>query len=154
MIPLAGLSVGPTFITDVSRVKKATKDAAFIDSLTTLSTTDKTKKRNPNLFESYIQNVASDNEVPNIFVDAEIFNQQLNNNGITMEQLELFSPEIASDLKEINKAGGQGDVVIPTGTYAAKIAGTQLGIALQPHMRVTQDGMSCLLYTSPSPRDV
>ena len=59
-----------------------------------------------------------------------------------MEQLELFSPEIANDLKEINLSGGQGDVAIPTGTYAAKIAGTQLGIALQPHMRVTQDGMS------------
>ena len=142
MIPLAGLSVGPTFISDVSKAKKATKDAAFIDSLSTLSTTDKTKIRNPNAFETYVQNVASDKEIPNIFVDAEIFNQQLRSNGITMEQLELFSPEIANDLKEINATGGQGDVAIPTGTYAAKIAGTQLGIALQPHMRVTQDGMS------------
>jgi hypothetical protein len=142
MIPIAGLSVGPTFITNVSKANKATKDAAFIDSLTTLSVTDKTKKRNPNLFESYIQNVASDKDVPNIFVDAEIFNQQLRNNGITMEQLELFSPQIANDLKEINGTGGQGDVAIPTGTYASKIAGTQLGIALQPHMRVTQDSMS------------
>ena len=142
MIPLAGLSVGPTFITDVSKAKKATKDAAFIESLTTFSTTDKTKKRNSNLFESYIQNVASDKDIPNVFVDAEIFNQQLRNNGITMEQLELFSPQIANDLKEINLSGGQGDVAIPTGTYAAKIAGTQLGNALQPHMRVTQDSMS------------
>ena len=142
MLPLAGLSVGPTFITDVSRAKKATKDAAFIDSLTTFSTTDKTKNRNPNAFETFIQNVASDKDVPNIFVDAEIFNQQLRNNGITMEQLELFSPQIANDLKEINATGGQGDVAIPTGTYAAKIAGTQLGTALQPHMRITQDGMS------------
>ena len=142
MIPLAGLSAGPTFITNVSKAKKATKDSAFIDSLTTLSITDKTKKRNPNLFESYIQNVASDKDVPNIFVDAEIFNQQLRSNGITMEQLELFSPQIANDLKEINATGGQGDIAVPTGTYAAKIAGTQLGNALQPHLRVTQDSMS------------
>jgi hypothetical protein len=142
MIPLAGISAGPTFVTNVSKAKKATKDAAFIDSLTTLSTTDKTRNRNPNLFETYVQNVASDKDVPNIFVDAEIFNQQLRNNGITMEQLELFSPDIANDLKEINATGGQGDVAIPTGTYAAKIAGTQLGIALQPHMRVSQDSMS------------
>lgn len=142
MLPLAGISAGPTFITNVSKSKKATKDAAFIDSLTTLSTTDKTRTRNPNAFESYVQNVASDKDVPNIFVDAEIFNQQLRDNGITMEQLELFSPEIANDLKEINATGGQGDIAVPTGTYAAKIAGTQLGIALQPHMRVTQDSMS------------
>ena len=142
MLPLAGISAGPTFVTNVSKAKKATKDAAFIDSLTTLSTTDKTRNRNPNSFETYVQNVASDKDVPNIFVDAEILNQQLRSNGITMEQLELFSPDIANDLKEINATGGQGDVAIPTGTYAAKIAGTQLGIALQPHMRVSQDSMS------------
>ena len=59
-----------------------------------------------------------------------------------MEQLELFSPQIANDLKEINATGGQGDIAVPTGTYAAKIAGTQLGLAVQPHMRVTQDSMS------------
>ena len=144
MIPLAGLSAGPTFVTNVSKASKANKDAAFIDSLTTFSTTDKTKKRNPNLFESYIQDVASDKDIPNIFVDAEIFNQQLRSNGITMEQLELFSPQIANDLKEINATGGQGDVSIPTGTYAAQIAGTQLGNALQPHMRVSQDSMSAI----------
>jgi len=144
MLPLAGISAGPTFISDVSKAKKATKDAAFIDSLTTLSTTDKTKTRNPNAFESYVQNVASDKDVPNIFVDAEILNQQLRSNGITMEQLELFSPQIANDLKEINATGGQGDIAVPTGTYAAKIAGTQLGLALQPHMRVTQDSMSAI----------
>ena len=142
MLPLAGISASPTFVTNVTKAKKATKDAAFIDSLTNASTTSKTKQRNPTLFQSYIQDVANNKEVPNIFVDAEIFNQQLRDNGITMEQLELFSPEIANDLKEINGTGGQGDVAIPTGTYAAKIAGTQLGIALQPHMRVTQDSMS------------
>ena len=142
MLPLAGISASPTFVTNVTKAKKATKDSAFIDSLTNASTTSKTKQRNPTLFQSYIQDVANNKEVPNIFVDAEIFNQQLIDNGITMEQLELFSPEIANDLKEINGTGGQGDVAIPTGTYAAKIAGTQLGIALQPHMRVTQDSMS------------
>ena len=142
MLPLAGISAGPSFITNTSKAKKATKDAAFIDSLSTLSTTDKTKIRNPNAFETYVQNVASDKDVPNIFIDAEILNQQLRSNGITMEQLELFSPQIANDLKEINATGGQGDIAVPTGTYAAKIAGTQLGLALQPHMRVTQDSMS------------
>ena len=142
MLPLAGISASPTFVTNVTKAKKATRDSAFIDSLTNASTTSKTKQRNPTLFQSYIQDVANNKEVPNIFVDAEIFNQQLRDNGITMEQLELFSPEIANDLKEINGTGGQGDVAIPTGTYAAKIAGTQLGIALQPHMRVTQDSMS------------
>ena len=61
-----------------------------------------------------------------------------------MDQLEAFSPEIANDLKEINKAGGQGDIAIPTGDYATRVAGTPLGNALQPHMRVTQDSMSAI----------
>ena len=142
MIPLAGLSAGPTFITNISKAKNATKESAFIESLTNLSTTDKTKTRNPNLFQNYVQNVANGKDVPNIFVDAEILNQQLRNNGITMEQLELFAPDIAKDLKDINGTGGQGDIAIKTGEYATKIAGTELGTSLQPHMRVTQDSMS------------
>ncbi len=144
MIPLAGLSAGPTFYSGIRNVQTATKETAFIDSLTNLATTDKTKVRNPSAFQNYIQNVADGNDVPNIFVDAEVFNQQLKNNGITMDQLEAFSPEIANDLKEINKAGGQGDIAIPTGDYATRVAGTPLGNALQPHMRVTQDSMSAI----------
>ena len=142
MLPLAGISAGPVYVSNIAKVQRANKETAFLESLNNLSTKDVTRKRNVNAFENYVQNVANGNDVSNIYVDAEVFNQQMKENGITMNQLELFNPQIANDLKEINSTGGNGDVAIPTGTYAAKIAGTDFGNALQPHMRVTQDSMS------------
>ena len=142
MIPLAGFSAGPTFFTDRVKAREATKDSAFIESLANLSVNDKTKIRNPNKFQNYIQDVADGKDVPNIFIDAKPFNQALKDNGITMEQLELFSPQIANDLKDINGTGENGDIVISTGEYATKIVGTDLGNALQPHIRVREDSFS------------
>ena len=142
MIPLAGLSAGPTFFSNSTKSKEATKNTAFVESLATLSANDKTKIRNPNKFQKYIQDVADGKDVPNIFIDAKPFNQALKDNGITTEQLEMFSPQIANDLKDINGTGESGDIIIPTGEYATNIAGTQLGNALQPHIRVTEDSFS------------
>ena len=142
MIPLAGFSAGPTFFTDRIKAKEATKDTAFIDSLANLSANDKTKIRNPNKFQNYIQDVADGKDVPNIFIDAKPFNQALKDSGITMEQLELFSPQIANDLKDINGTGESGDIIIPTGEYATNFVGTDLGNALQPHIRVREDSFS------------
>ena len=142
MIPLAGFSAGPTFFTDRIKAREATKDTAFVDSLVNLSANDKTKIRNPNKFQNYIQDVADGKDVPNIFIDAKPFNQALKDNGITMEQLELFSPQIANDLKDINGTGENGDIVIPTGEYATNFVGTDLGNALQPHIRVREDSFS------------
>ena len=50
-------------------------------------------------------------------------------------------------LIEINKSGGQGDVVIKTSEYAAKLAGTQFDGFLQDHLRVDRDGFSKLEAT-------
>ena len=142
MIPLAGLSAGPTFFSNSTKAKESTKNTAFVESLASLSTNDKTKVRNPNKFQKYIQDVADGKDVPNIFIDAKPFNQALKDNGITTEQLEMFSPQIANDLKDINGTGESGDLIIPTGEYATNIAGTQLGNALQPHIRVREDSFS------------
>ena len=53
-----------------------------------------------------------------------------------------MSPDIAQQLIEINKSGGQGDVLIKTSEYAAKLAGTQFDGFLQDHLRVDRDGLA------------
>jgi len=140
LLAIPGASV--SFASNAVKAKAATKETAFIDQLSTLSTNSKTKSRNPTAFQNFIQATADGKDVKNIYIDAEILNQQLRNNGVTMEQLEAVSPDVANELKEINAAGGQGDVKVATGEYAAKIAGTDLGTSLQPHMRVSEDSMS------------
>ena len=144
MIPLAGLSAGPTYFSYQRQANQAKIDTAFVESLANASVDNKTKIRNPNKYQNYIQDVADGKDVPNIFIDAKPFNQALKDNGITMEQLELFSPQIANDLKDINGTGESGDIIIPTGEYATKIVGTDLGNALQPHVRIREKGFSAI----------
>ena len=133
---------GPTFISDISRANKATKDTAFLEELQTKSLNNKTKIRNPNQFQSFVENVAKEKKVQNLYIDAEILNQAIINNGITIENIQQVSPNVAKQLLEINKAGGQGDVTIKTSEYAAKLVGTEFDGFLQEHLRVDQDGFS------------
>ena len=133
---------GPTFISDISRANKSTKDTAFIENLSEKSVNNKTKIRNPNEFQSFVENLAVDKDVQNLYIDAEILNQAIIENGITIEDIQQVSPDVAQQLIEINKSGGQGDVTIKTSEYAAKLAGTQFDGFLQDHLRVDQDGFS------------
>ena len=57
-----------------------------------------------------------------------------------MEQLRQEMPDLVAQLEEAVTTGG--DVVIPTGTFAAKIAGTPLRAALEPHLRSNPEAMS------------
>ncbi len=133
---------GPTFVSDITRANKAKTDTAFIENLSEKSVNNKTKIRNPNEFQNFVENLAVDKDVKELYIDAEILNQAIINNGITLEDIDAVSPSIAKQLIEINKSGGQGDVVVSTSEYAAKLAGTQFDGFLQDHLRVDQDGFS------------
>jgi len=133
---------GPTFISDITRANKAKTDTAFIENLSEKSVNNKTRIRNPNEFQNFVENLAVDKDVKELYIDAEILNQAIIDNGITLEDIDAVSPSIAKQLIEINKSGGQGDVVVSTSEYAAKLAGTQFDGFLQDHLRVDQDGFS------------
>ena len=133
---------GPTFISDITKANKAKTDTAFIENLSEKSVNNKTKIRNPNEFQKFVENLAVDKNVKELYIDAEILNQAIIDNGITLEDIDAVSPSIAKQLIEINKSGGQGDVVVSTSEYAAKLAGTQFDGFLQDHLRVDQDGFS------------
>ena len=133
---------GPTFVSDITKANKAKTDTAFIENLSEKSVNNKTRIRNPNEFQNFVENLAVDKDVKELYIDAEILNQAIINNGITLEDIDAVSPSIAKQLIEINKSGGQGDVVVSTSEYAAKLAGTQFDGFLQDHLRVDQDGFS------------
>ena len=44
--------------------------------------------------------VGERNGVKDFYIDAKTFQQQLDDNDISMEQLELFSPELSDQLKK------------------------------------------------------
>lgn len=139
LLAIPGASIN--FVSEYNQAKASTREQEFIQSLTELSD-NPVRTRNPTAFQQYVQAVANGNNVESIYVDAKIFNQQLQKAGVTIEQIEQTMPELGAQLREQLDQGGAGDVQIKTGEYAARIAGTQLGDALQPHMRVTEDSMS------------
>ena len=133
---LLGLLGGSgNFYVNISDARRSVKETAFIEKINEEAKNSKVRKRNPDRFETYIQEVADGKEISDLYIDATVFSQQLNESGLSVEQLELVLPGVAKDLKDINKAGGVGEIEIPTGQYAAKLAGTNFGEVLKPHLR-------------------
>ena len=125
------------------RADKAKKNTAVLKKLVGLSKDDVTKKRNINEYESYAQNSADKAGVPDFYFDANVFRQQLDNNAITEEQLSLFSPDLVKQLEDSKNEGSVGKLIkVPSGTYLAKIANTEFGNSLFPHIKPGEGEMS------------
>tara|TARA_B100002019_G_scaffold120941_1_gene103882 strand:- start:3732 stop:12302 length:8571 start_codon:yes stop_codon:yes gene_type:complete len=137
---------GGNFVIDARRAQQANKDTAFLEKVYGMSVEDKTRKRNPKQYRSLINNLAVENGVENLYIEADVLNQALKDSGITIEDLEVASPEIARKLQEINEGGGVGTVEMQTGEYFSQLVGTQVGDVIKPHVRKTEKGMSTVEY--------
>lgn len=143
MALLALPGAGVSFTQEAVAASKSKKETAFIESLNNASEVNKVKGRNKDAFKNYVQAVADGSNVENIYVNAEKFNQALTDSDVTLEQLKETMPEVAQQLEEaLNQDGTTNDILVPTGEYASNIAGTQLGEAMKPHMRVSEESMS------------
>ena len=139
MAILAIVPGGAKFIDVRSQAKAAEKNVQFINDLTTVAGQSKLKERSPDRYQQFITAQTQGTPVENIYVNAGQLNTVLNQSGVTLDQF-ADSTGLQDQMKEA--FAGDGDVVIPTGVYAAKIAGTKVGDALKDHVRVSQDGMS------------
>ena len=131
------------YVTDYTAATRAKKDTAILQKLSQISKDDVTKKRNPTAWQNWVQELASQNGAETIFIDAQEFKQQLDNNAITEEQLELFSSDLSNQLKNAEKQGLSGkDIQIKTGDYLTNISGTKFDESLKPHIKFGSDQMS------------
>jgi len=146
MAILGLVPAGGNFAIDVQRAKEANKDTAFLEKVYGMSVDNKTRQRNPKQYRALIDNLAIENGVENLYIEADVFNQSLKDNGILIEDLEVAAPDIARQLKEINEGGGVGTVEMQTGEYFSQLVGTQVGNVIKPHVRKTEKGMSSAEY--------
>ena len=131
------------YVTDVRRANQSKQDTALLEKLSQISKEDITKKRNKTAWRNWVQTLAQKNGAETIFINADEFRQQLDNNAITVEQLELFSPDLAKQLETANKEGLVGKTVkIPTADYLANISGTKFDQSIKPHIKFGDDQMS------------
>ena len=142
LVGLAGS--GPIFIGDLQKVRKAKENEIFINELSNNSSTSVLKKRSATEYQNLTQELGDAKGKPFAYVDAQAVMEVMKQQGITIQDIEKVSPDIANQIKELNKSGalvGQ-DIVIPTGEYAAKLAGTDFDGFLKQHIRWDKDDFS------------
>jgi hypothetical protein len=119
-----------------SQSKGARRQAEFIQNITNAASESETKKLDPKGYEDHVQNITQDTNVETMYVESDQFVNVLNQMGVTREELGQMLPEVVSQLD--NSTPGS-DITFNTSAYMARIAGTDLGNALAPHIRIDSD---------------
>ena len=143
MILFGAIAPSITYSSNWQKANKAKNDTAVLQKIVEISKDDVTKKRNKEQTKDYQQQLGDQAGISDFYFNADAFQQALDDNQITEEQLELFSPELAKQFKDAKKEGFKGKVLkIPTGTYLADIASTDFGNSLQPHLKTGENEYS------------
>jgi conjugative element/phage-associated large polyvalent protein len=126
------------FGADIERADAADRDQQFLKELEKLAKASKLRERSPDTFAQFVQAAAEDGEVTDVYVNAPVLMQTLEQLGVRVNELPSV---VVEQLADAVAAGG--DVRIPVGEYSAKIAAhEQLGPALLPHLKTTPEAMS------------
>lgn len=128
------------FSANMDRVAKAEQSASFFENLSQNAVDSKVRDRNPDSYQSFIANQAQGTGAENIYLDGKEMANLLNQSGLHPDRIDAELPGLRSQVADAAATGG--DVTIPTEQYAARLAGTDLGKAMQAHMRLDPDAMS------------
>lgn len=104
----------------------------------------KVRQRNPAAYQNYIAAQTQGTPVESMYIDASQLTEILNQSNLTNGELDAMLPGVREQLAAAILPGGNvaGDIVIPTAQYATTVAGTDLGNAMTPHVRMGEQAMS------------
>jgi len=143
MLTFGILTSGGGYYQTTNNLRQSESDQQYIDKMLEITQNDKTLKRNKNLWQRYMDLVGERNGVSDFYIDAKTFQQQLDDNDISMEQLELFNSDLSDQLKNAEEEGLVGkSIKITTGDYLANVAGTEFHNILRPHIRLGKETYS------------
>jgi hypothetical protein len=137
---LGGVGPGANLVVDLRRANATQRQQAFFDGLAENRKESKLAQRNPQGYERFLAAQANGTPAETIYVDAATARDILAQSGTTTAQLEDILPGIRERLEKAVETGG--DVTIPTSQFGARLANTELGNALLPHMRLAPEAMS------------
>lgn len=139
-VPSAAVDVGiiaaRRTVLQRGRAEAAVQDAQALQELSKAAAASQLRQRDPQAFQAFIEAAAIEGGLQELFIDSNALQQA----GVDIAQLAEQAPGVAAQLAEA--IATQGDIVIPTAEFAARLAGTDLGNALLPHLRVDADAMS------------
>lgn len=112
----------------------AEQQATFAENLNKVAEASKLRERSPVSFEAFMEEATADGPVENVYIDAAVFNQSAQEAGVDLNELAQTMPELARQIEAASTT--EGDLQIPVASFAAHVAGTDLGKALVDHIRV------------------
>ncbi len=143
---LVGLP-GPVvnYYVNTRKVAEARKAERFFTDLADVSKQDKVAERSPAAYERFLAAQAEGTQAETIYVDARTMQSVLQqarraDPALTDEVIDEAMPGVRQQLDQQVETGG--DVTIPTATFGARLARTDLGRSLIPHMRLNPDALS------------
>ena len=101
------------------------------------------RDRSPDQFQSFSDAVAThlanstDGQVTDVYIDANTFKQVMSDNKVDITAVGNNIPSIGKQL-----ADGSVDIVVPMNEWIGKVAGTEIGSMLTPHLRATGESLS------------
>ena len=137
---LGGIGPVANFRYDMRRAGAAERQQAFFERLSANAVDSKLRGRDMNAFERFVASQAEGTEAETIFVDAAAMQGVLRQSNLSDEQIDEALPGVREQLQAAAQTGG--DVTLPTASFAARVAGTDLGNAMLPHVRLAPDAMS------------
>jgi len=136
------------FVSESGAARRATAQVNWFKALNKGAAESKVRERDPKAYAGAVGAMAEASGTPNLYIDGKAFLEVLNQTDkadveaghigkTTAEQLNEVMPEVMQRAAEAVARGE--DVVIPTGDFAAHIAGKPLADALIPHLRADSD---------------
>lgn len=140
MVVLGGISAGPVMYSNMAKVNRAKANKATLDRIIEAHKQARATQLTPDAAQELLDAQATDAGISQVWIDAQAFSQAMIDHGVTKQDLKQILPEVAEQIDSASANGG--DIVLPTSRYASALGGTELGIALNDHVRFEQNGLS------------
>ena len=143
---LGGIGPGANLLVDLRRASNSERQTKVFEDLVTNRKESKYANRNPVGYERLLAAQAEEaskngEDITTTYIRGDVATSILQQSGVPVKQLEDIVPNIRQQLAEIAD-GTRSDLTLPTATFGAKLAGTKLGDAFLPHVRIISNGWS------------
>lgn len=136
----AAHTVAARFGREARAAQAGEENAAVVGELAAGATASKLRQRDPEAFKQYVAALADGSPVQDVYVEAQVFAQALQQAGVDLVELTQVMPGVRAELDAALAANG--DVRVPIEDFATHLVGTDLGNALMPHLRADPSAMS------------
>ena len=134
-LPTGLVEIPGNYKVALGKAQRSEDNTRFVETLNDLSSASKVLQRDPETFEAFVNHAAENGPVDHVYIDASTLMQS----GVA-DQIAAVSPSVAEQLPLAQSTGGQ--ISIPVGEYAARIAPTEYAQALVDHIKTSPDEFS------------